>query len=37
MWGLATHLALKFDLDETKNPAGVPGDGAGPLRPRPRS
>jgi len=37
MWGLATHLALKFDLQGPKNPAGVPGDGARPVRLRPRS
>lgn len=36
IWGLAAHLVLRFELEQTKNPAGVLGDGASPLRPRPR-
>ena len=36
MWGLAAHLITKLALEQTRNPAGVPGDGASPLRPRPR-
>jgi hypothetical protein len=34
IWGLAAHLITKFELEQTGNPAGVPGDAATPLRPR---
>jgi hypothetical protein len=32
-WGIAAHLVLKFELEQTKNPAGAPTGGASPLRP----
>lgn len=36
VWGVAAHLALKFELEQTRHPGSAPGDGASPLRPRPR-
>ena len=34
VWGLAAHLVLKLELEQTDNPAGVTTDGASPLQPR---
>lgn len=36
VWGLAAHLALKLELEQARNPAGVPGDDTNLLRPGPR-
>jgi hypothetical protein len=36
IWGVTAHLITKFELEQTRDPAGVPGDGASPLPPRPR-
>lgn len=32
IWGLAAHLVLGYELEQTRNPA----PGTSPLRPRPR-